>query len=42
MTFEDGLLQIMHWFRQNWDHIEKSASFGPGVSAAEREVVAET
>jgi len=37
--FEDGLLQTVERFRANWDHIERSAAFGPGVSAAVRQVV---
>lgn len=38
-TFDDGLLQTVEWFRTHWDQIETSASFGPGVSAAVRQVV---
>ena len=36
--FEEGLKHTIHWFRANWDRIETSARFGPGVSAAVREV----
>jgi UDP-glucose 4-epimerase len=36
--FNDGLLRTINWFKENWDRIEASASFGPGVSAAVREV----
>ena len=37
--FEDGLQQTIRWFRDNWDNIQKSASFGPGISSAVRSVV---
>ena len=40
--FEDGLGQTIEWFKDNWDSIESSARFGPGVSAAVREVTAVT
>ena len=33
-SFEQGLLQTINWFRQNWDMIESSARFGPGMSPA--------
>jgi UDP-glucose 4-epimerase len=36
--FEEGLQHTIQWFYDNWDRIEDSASFGPGVSAAVREV----
>jgi UDP-glucose 4-epimerase len=36
--FEVGLHNTIQWFRENWDRIEASARFGPGVSAAVREV----
>ncbi len=36
--FEVGLQNTIRWFRDNWDLIEASATFGPGVSAAVREV----
>jgi nucleoside-diphosphate-sugar epimerase len=32
--FEDGLARTIRWFRENWDHIRESASFGPGMSSA--------
>jgi UDP-glucose 4-epimerase len=32
--FEDGLARTIRWFRDNWDHIRESASFGPGMSSA--------
>jgi UDP-glucose 4-epimerase len=37
--FEDGLKQTIAWFQDNWDLIATSASFGPGVSSAVRELV---
>lgn len=40
--FEEGLQHTIQWFRDNWDRIEASARFGPGVSAAVREVAAVT
>ncbi|RCK76500.1 MAG: UDP-glucose 4-epimerase [Ignavibacteriae bacterium] len=36
MDFEEGLKITIDWFRSNWDNIEKSASFPPGVSSAVR------
>jgi nucleoside-diphosphate-sugar epimerase len=35
--FEEGLRLTIRWFRDNWDRIEASARFGPGVSSAVRE-----
>ena len=37
--FEEGLQYTIEWFRDNWDKIEAAARFGPGVSAAVREMV---
>jgi UDP-glucose 4-epimerase len=37
-TFEEGLQKTIQWFRDNWDRIEASARFGPGVSSAVREM----
>ena len=37
-SFEDGLANTIRWFRGNWDKIEASARFGPGVSSAVREM----
>jgi nucleoside-diphosphate-sugar epimerase len=37
-SFEVGLENTIGWFRDNWDKIEASASFGPGASAAVREM----
>lgn len=39
--FSEGLMKTIGWFRDHWDHIEKSASFPPGVSSAVREQVTE-
>lgn len=36
-SFEDGLKETIEWFKENWDLIEKAASFGPGMSSAVRE-----
>lgn len=38
MEFQQGLKNTITWFRENWDKIEKSAQFGPGVSSAVREI----
>jgi UDP-glucose 4-epimerase len=38
ISFEDGLRHTIQWFRDNWDRIEASARFGPGASAAVREM----
>jgi len=35
--FEKGLKKAIEWFKDNWENIEKAASFGPGVSSAVRE-----
>lgn len=37
--FEDGLSHTCDWFRENWDRIVASARFGPGISAAVRDMV---
>ncbi len=36
--FEEGLANTVQWFQENWDKIETSARFGPGVSSAVREM----
>jgi UDP-glucose 4-epimerase len=36
--FKIGLQNTIRWFQDNWDLIESSASFGPGVSAAVKEM----
>ena len=38
-SLEQGLQRTVEWFRDNWERIESSARFGPGVSSAVREVV---
>jgi nucleoside-diphosphate-sugar epimerase len=40
--FEQGLEHTIRWFHDNWDRIETSARFGPGVSSAVREVAQAT
>ncbi|MBI5233147.1 MAG: SDR family NAD(P)-dependent oxidoreductase [Deltaproteobacteria bacterium] len=35
--FKEGLEETIQWFRDNWEGIETSASFGPGMSSAVRE-----
>jgi nucleoside-diphosphate-sugar epimerase len=37
MRFKEGLMKTIVWFRENWEYIEKSASFGPGISPAVRQ-----
>jgi UDP-glucose 4-epimerase len=37
VPFEEGLQNTIHWFKDNWDLIEKAARFGPGMSSAVRE-----
>jgi nucleoside-diphosphate-sugar epimerase len=37
-SFEQGLKNTVEWFKNNWDNIEKSADFGPGMSSAVRGV----
>ncbi len=37
-SFEEGLQETIRWFRDNWEAIEASARFGPGVSSAVREM----
>jgi hypothetical protein len=37
-TFDAGLRNTIAWFQENWESIETSARFGPGVSAAVREI----
>jgi len=38
--FEIGLERTVQWFRDNREHIESAARFGPGVSSAVREIAA--
>jgi nucleoside-diphosphate-sugar epimerase len=37
-SFENGLANTVQWFKDNWDNIERSAGFGPGMSSAVRGV----
>jgi len=39
--FEEGLMNTINWFKENWENIGKSASFPPGISSAVREQVTE-
>jgi len=34
--FKEGLMKTIKWFEDNWDNIESSAKFGPGISSAVR------
>jgi UDP-glucose 4-epimerase len=34
MKFEQGLLNTIQWFRDNWENIQQSADFPPGSSSA--------
>jgi UDP-glucose 4-epimerase len=36
--FEEGLQKTVQWFTENWERIEAAARFGPGVSAAVRQM----
>jgi nucleoside-diphosphate-sugar epimerase len=36
--FEVGLQNTIQWFKENWESIDASARFGPGVSSAVREM----
>lgn len=36
--FDEGLERTIDWFRKNWERIEDSARFGPGISSAVREM----
>jgi nucleoside-diphosphate-sugar epimerase len=35
--FAEGLSETVKWFKVNWERIERSAAFGPGVSSAVRD-----
>jgi UDP-glucose 4-epimerase len=37
--FDDGLIETIVWFRDNWERIRRDAEFPPGMSAAARGVV---
>ncbi|OGS21264.1 MAG: nucleotide sugar epimerase [Elusimicrobia bacterium RIFOXYA2_FULL_39_19] len=34
--FDEGIKTTIEWFKNNWDNIDKSASFPPGMSSAVR------
>jgi len=36
---EEQMRHTIEWFRDHWEKIEAAARFGPGVSAAVREMV---
>ncbi|MEO0263119.1 MAG: NAD-dependent epimerase/dehydratase family protein [candidate division WOR-3 bacterium] len=36
MDFEEGVKLTIKWFKDNWENIEKSADFPPGISSAVR------
>ena len=36
--FDWGLAQTVQWFRDNWEWINATATFGPGISSAVREI----
>lgn len=35
-SFEQGIKNTVEWFKENWDDINRSACFGPGMSSAVR------
>jgi UDP-glucose 4-epimerase len=37
VSFEEGLKRTVQWFQDNWEKIDESASFGPGISSAVRD-----
>jgi nucleoside-diphosphate-sugar epimerase len=39
--FEEGLKRTIKWFQDNWEAIAAQARFGPGISSAVREAVAQ-
>jgi UDP-glucose 4-epimerase len=41
ISFEEGLKNTVDWFKENWDKIDASARFGPGISSAVREQLTE-
>jgi nucleoside-diphosphate-sugar epimerase len=36
-SFEQSIKETIAWFKENWELIQQSASFGPGMSSAVRE-----
>ncbi len=41
-SFEVGLQNTLRWFQENWERIDATARFGPGVSSAVREMTVRT
>ncbi len=39
--FKDGLLKTIEWFKENFEKIDKSSSFTPGISSAVRDMYSE-
>jgi hypothetical protein len=39
MDFDEGLKLTILWIKNNWENIERSATFDPGISSANRDVV---
>jgi UDP-glucose 4-epimerase len=37
-SFKEGLNEAINWFKDNWDEIEKSVRFSPGMSSAVRNI----
>jgi len=37
IDLKEGLVNTINWFKDNWHHIDKSASFPPGISSAVRD-----
>ena len=40
-SFDTGLQSTVRWFEQNWERIDASATFAPGVSSAVRQVTSQ-
>ena len=40
-SFETGLQNTIDWFQANWEKIDVSASFGPGLSSAVRDMTSD-
>ena len=38
-TFEEGLEKTIHWFKANWDNIDRDAEFPSGMSSAVKNYV---
>jgi len=37
VDFEDGIMENIEWFKDNWERIEQSADFPPGLNSAVRD-----